>query len=87
MVQNMVKVRVLNEKDKKTRAYFLVDGYEPVDVIAMDIRVQVTVKKGQRRDIKILARLIGLQKIMDGIQIKSCVNLGIRETNAKKGLV
>ena len=39
MVQNMVKVRVLNEKDKKTRAYFLVDGYEPVDVIAMDIRV------------------------------------------------
>ena len=33
------EVRVLNEKDKKTRAYFLVDGYEPVDVIAMDIRV------------------------------------------------
>ena len=39
MVKNVVKVWVLDDKGKKSPSYFLVDGYEPVDAIGMEIRV------------------------------------------------
>ena len=71
--KRMMKVWVLDGKDKKTLACFQVDGYELaqyislMNAIGMNIQVQGIVKNGKRRDIKIRARLTGLEKVIDRI--------------------
>ena len=82
--ERMVKVWVLNDKAKKESVTFLVDGYESeaktvyhfMDVVGMGIHVKRIVQKDSKRGIKIRVRLIGLSKIMDGIQNITLRQLG-----------
>ena len=82
--ERMVKVWVLNDKAKKEPVTLLVDGYESeaktvyhfMDVVGMGIHVKRIVQKDSKRGIKIRVRLIGLSKIMDGIQNITLRQLG-----------
>ena len=69
-----MKVWVLDGKDKKTLACFQVDGYELARTVYQSHECHWhehtgigNRKNGKRRDIKIRARLTGLEKVIDRI--------------------
>ena len=82
--ERMVKVWVLNDKGEKEPVTFLVDGYEPETNTVYQFHGchwhgHTCLKnrtKDNKRDIKTRVRLIGLSKIMDGIQNITFSQLG-----------
>ena len=72
--ERMVTVWVLNDKGKKMPVSFLVDGYEPETMYQFHrcnwhgYKCFKDRQEDNKRDIRIRVRLIGLLKIMDGIQ-------------------
>ena len=74
--ERMVTVWVLNDKGKKKPVSFLVDGYEPETNTMYQFhrcnwhgyKCFKDRQEDNKRDIRIRVRLIGLLKIMDGIQ-------------------
>ena len=82
--ERMVTVWVLNDKDEKEPAHFLVDGYEPETNIVYQFHgchwhAHTCLKdrtKRQQKRYEDIARFVGLSKIMDGTQSITLCQLG-----------